>query len=184
VRFFVSRLKHSRCVDVALVENEGVESLVRSLLSGFESFGGVPPVAVFDSPKTVVLSREGGRIQWNDTFGQAALGYRLAAELCTPRREQRRYSTENLAGFVKNGAPRARAHRVPEQGKDRIHPQDRTRRLAQVAGKRGRLYLKRQESSTWGPRPGTGAERSPTRRQGGPVVRPRTARRLDGRLRA
>ena len=35
--------------------------------------------------------------------------------------------------------------RVPEQGKDSFHPEDRTARLAQVAGKRGRLYLKRQE---------------------------------------
>jgi len=40
VHFFVSRLKYSRWVDVRVVENEGVESLVRSLLAGFESFGG------------------------------------------------------------------------------------------------------------------------------------------------
>ena len=68
--------------------------------SGFESFGGVPLVAVFDNPKTVVLSREGGRIQWNDTFGQAALDYRFAPELCTPRRGQEKGSVENLVGFV------------------------------------------------------------------------------------
>jgi hypothetical protein len=35
--------------------------------------------------------------------------------------------------------------RVPEQGRDSFHPEDRTARLAQVAGRRGRLYLKRQE---------------------------------------
>jgi transposase len=255
VHFFVSRLKYSRWVDVRVVENEGVESLVRSLLAGFESFGGVPLVAVFDNPKTVVLSREGGRIQWNDTFGQTALDYRFAPELCTPRRGQEKGSAENLVGFVKNGffkvrrfhdhedllaqlaawhlevntlrpcratgvapaeriaaererlrppaiapaeyalrfsvfvgptglvsfqgyrysmPPEAigipgmlwlypqrvrivagrfvREHaRVPEQGKDSIHPEDRTRRLAQVAGKRGRLYLKRQEILDLGP---------------------------------
>ena len=255
VHFFVSRLKYSRWVDVRVVENEGVESLVRSLLAGFGSFGGVPLVAVFDNPKTVVLSREGGRIQWNDTFGQTALDYRFAPELCTPRRGQEKGSAENLVGFVKNGffkvrrfhdhedllaqlaawhievntlrpcratgvtpaeriaaererlrplaivpaeyalrfsvfvgptglvsfqgyrysmPPEAigipgmlwlypervrivagrfeREHaRVPEQGKDSIHPEDRTRRLAQVAGKRGRLYLKRQEILDLGP---------------------------------
>ena len=48
VHFFVSRLKFSRWVDVRVVADEGVESLVRSLLAGFESFGGVPLVAVFD----------------------------------------------------------------------------------------------------------------------------------------
>ena len=255
LHFFVSRLKYSRWVDVRVVENEGVESLVRSLLSGFASFGGVPLVAVFDNPKTVVLSREGGRIQWNDTFGQTALDYRFAPELCTPRRGQEKGSAENLVGFVKNGffkvrrfhdradllaqlaawlievntvrpcratgvppaeriaaererlrplaiapteyalrfsvfvgptglvsfhgyrysmPPEAigipgmlwlypdrvrivagrfeREHaRVPEQGKDSIHPEDRARRLAQVAGKRGRLYLKRQELLDLGP---------------------------------
>ena len=255
VRFFVSRLKYSRWVDVRLVENEGVESLVRSLLAGFESFGGVPLVAVFDNPKTVVISREGGRIQWNDTFGQTALDYRFAPELCTPRRGQEKGSAENLVGFVKGSffkvrrfhdhddlvaqlaawhvevntvrpcratgvTPAARIEaererlrplaiapseyalrfsvfvgptglvsfqgyrysmppeaigipgmlwlypervriiagrferdhaRVPEQGKDSIHPEDRARRLARVAGKRGRLYLKRQEILDLGP---------------------------------
>jgi hypothetical protein len=255
VHFFVSRLKYSRWVDVRVVENEGVESLVRSLLAGFESFGGVPLVAVFDNPKTVVISRKDSRIQWNDTFGQAALDYRFAPELCTPRRGQEKGSAENLVGFAKNGffkvrrfhdradliaqlvawlvevntvrpcratgvppaqritaerermrplaipaaeyalrfsvfvgptglvsfqgyrysmPPEAigipgmlwlyaervrivagrfeREHpRVPEQGKDSLHPEDRTARLAQVAGKRGRLYLKRQEILDLGP---------------------------------
>ena len=255
VHFFVSRLKYSRWVDVRVVENEGVESLVRSLLAGFESFGGVPLVAVFDNPKTVVISRKDRRIQWNDTFGQAALDYRFAPELCTPRRGQEKGSAENLVGFAKNnffkvrrfhdhadliaqliawlvevntvrpcratGVPPAqriaaerermrplaipaaeyalrfsvmvgptglvsfqgyrysmppeaigipgvlwlypsqvrivagrfeREHaRVPEQGKDSLHPEDRTARLALVAGKRGRLYLKRQEILDLGP---------------------------------
>ncbi len=246
IHFFVSRLKYSRWVDVRVVENEGVESLVRSLLSGFEAFGGVPLVAVFDNPKTVVLSRKDSRIQWNDTFGQTALDYRFAPELCTPRRGQEKGSAENLVGFVKNGffkvrrfhdhadmlvqlaewhlevntvrpcratgvppaeriaaererlrplaipaaeyatglvtfqgyrysmPPEAigipgmlwlyanrvrivagrfeREHaRVPEQGKDSFHPEDRAARLAQVAGKRGRLYLKRQEILDLGP---------------------------------
>lgn len=255
VHFFVSRLKYSRWVDVRVVENEGVESLVRSLLAGFESFGGVPLVAVFDNPKTVVICRKEDRIQWNDTFGHAALDYRFAPELCTPRRGQEKGSAENLVGFVKNGffkvrrfhdhadmlaqlvewlievntvracratgvppaariaaerermrplaippaeyalrfpvsvgptglvtfqgyrysmPPEAigipgmlwlyaerlrivagrfeREHpRVPEQGKDSVHPEDRTARLAQVAGKRGRLYLKRQEILDLGP---------------------------------
>ena len=255
IRFFASRLKYSRWVDVRLVPNEGVESLVRSLLSGFEAWGGVPLVAVFDNPKTVTLGREGGRIQWNDTFGQVALDYRFAPELCTPRRAQEKGAVENLVGFVKGsffkvrrfhdradleaqlaawhvevntvrpcratgvapaeriGAERERLRplaippaeyalrfsvmvgptgrvefqgyrysmppeaigipgllwlyperlrivagryerlhsRIPEQGRDSIHPEDRTARLAQVAGKRGRLYLKRQELLDLGP---------------------------------
>jgi len=255
LHFFASRLKYSRWVDVRLVLDEGVESLVRSLIAGFASFGGVPLVAVFDNPKTVTLGREGTRIQWNDTFGQTALDYRFAPELCTPRRAQEKGAVENLVGFVKGsffkvrrfhdrrdleaqlaawhlevntvrpcratrvtpaermvvererlrplaippaeyalrfsvfvgptglvsfqgyrysmppetiGIPGmlwlypervrivagrfAREHaRVPEQGKDSFHPEDRAARLAQVAGKRGRLYLKRQEILDLGP---------------------------------
>jgi transposase len=103
LHFFASRLKWSRWVYVELVPNEQVEALVRALLAAFDSFGGVPLACVFDNPKTVVLSRQGGQIQWNDTFAQVALDYRFGPELCTPRRGQEKGSVENLVGLVKNG---------------------------------------------------------------------------------
>ena len=56
VHFFASRLKWSRWVEVSLVDNEVVETLVRKLADHFERFGGVPLCAVFDRPKTVALS--------------------------------------------------------------------------------------------------------------------------------
>ena len=40
---------------------------------------------------------------------------------------------------------------VHEQGRDSIHPQERTARLAPVVGARGRLYLKRQKILDMGP---------------------------------
>jgi len=101
--FFASRLKWSRWVHVELVEDERVESLVRALLNALGAFGGVPLACVFDNPKTVVISRQGGQIQWNETFAQVALDYRFVAELCTPRRGQEKGAVENLVGFVKNG---------------------------------------------------------------------------------
>jgi len=101
IHFFASRLKYSRWVDVRLVEDERIEALVRSLLAGFASFGGIVLVAVFDNPKTVTLGREGARILWNETFGQVALDYGFGVELCTPGRGQEKGSVENLVGFVK-----------------------------------------------------------------------------------
>jgi len=255
IHFFASRLKYSRWVDVRVVADERVEALVRSLLAGFASFGGIMLVAVFDNPKTVTLGREGGRILWNETFGQVALDYGFGVELCTPGRGQEKGSVENLVGFVKGSffkvrrfhdhadlitqladwhhevnevrpcratgvppamriaAERARLRplaiapehyalrfpvmvgptgvvtfegyrysmppeaigipgtlwlyrervrivagrhvsehaRVPECGRDSIHPEHRTARLAKVAGERGRLYLKRQELLDLGP---------------------------------
>jgi transposase len=101
IHFFASRLKYSRWSEVRIVADERVESLVRALLSSFEAFGGVPLVAVFDNPKTIVLSRVHSKIEWNVTFGQVALDYRFAPELCTPRCANQKGSVENLVGFVK-----------------------------------------------------------------------------------
>lgn len=102
LHFFASRLKYSRWSHVALVTDESVESLVRALLKGFESFGGVPLVAVFDNPKTIVTSRAGDHVEWNPTFGQVALDFRFAPELCTPGLANQKGSVENLVGWVKN----------------------------------------------------------------------------------
>jgi len=101
IHFFASRLKYSRWSEIRLVKDQRVESLVRALLSSFDSWGGVPLVAVFDNPKTVVLGRKDSKIEWNRTFGQVALDYRFAPELCTPRRANQKGSVENLVGWVK-----------------------------------------------------------------------------------
>lgn len=101
VHFFASRLKWSRAVDVRLVPNEQEEALVRALLRGFEAFGGIPLVTVWDNPKTVVQARQGDLIVWNAVFGQVALDYRFAPELCWPRAAQQKGAVEQLVGWVK-----------------------------------------------------------------------------------
>ncbi len=101
VRFFASRLKWSRIVDVVLVPDEREETLIRGLLAAFEVFGGVPLVTVWDNPKTVVISRKGDLIVWNPIFGQVALDYRFAPELCWPRSGNQKGAVENLVGWVK-----------------------------------------------------------------------------------
>ncbi len=101
VRFFASRLKWSRFVHVSVVPDEREEAVVRGLLQAFEAFGGVPLVTVWDNPKTVVLARKGELIVWNPIFGQVALDYRFAPELCWPRAGQQKGAVENLVGWVK-----------------------------------------------------------------------------------
>ena len=103
ITFFASRLKHSRWAAVQITVDQRVESLVRALLLAFESFGGVPLMAVFDNPKTVVVGRKNKEIQWNETFSRVAIDFRFAPELCTPRRANQKGAVENLVGFVKNG---------------------------------------------------------------------------------
>jgi transposase len=101
VHFFASRLKYSRWTHVVTVPNEKVEPLVRALLAAFESFQGVPLRAVFDNPKTIVISRSKGHIEWNDTFARVPVDYGFGVELCWPRRANQKGSVENLVGWVK-----------------------------------------------------------------------------------
>jgi transposase len=107
VRFFVSRLKYSRFVDVQVVENEQQETVVRSLLQAFAHFGGVPLMSVFDNMSTVVQSREvlddgSIRVNWTQRFGQLAMDCGFIPLACYPYRPQQKGSVENLVGFVKS----------------------------------------------------------------------------------
>jgi hypothetical protein len=58
-------------------------------------------MTVWDNPKTVVVSRKRELIVWNSIFGQVALDYRFAPELCWPRSGNQKGAVENLVGWVK-----------------------------------------------------------------------------------
>jgi len=103
VHFFASRLKYSRWVQVSLVSDERVESLVRSLIEHFAAMGGIPLLAVFDRPKTVALKwdRKGRVTEWNSTFAGVVLDLGLGVELCWPYSPEQKGAVENLVGWVK-----------------------------------------------------------------------------------
>ncbi len=103
VRFFASRLKYSRAMQVALVPDQTVESLLRSLATHLAAWGGAPLVCTFDRPKTVALKwgRDGVVAEWNATFANAALELGIGVDVCWPSRAQEKWSGENLVGFVK-----------------------------------------------------------------------------------
>jgi transposase len=103
IHFFASRLKYSRWVEVSLVEDQAVESLVRAMVDHFSSMGGIPLLAVFDRPKTIAQSsdRNGEVTQWNPAFAGVALDLGLGIELCWPKSPEQKGSVENLVGWVK-----------------------------------------------------------------------------------
>jgi transposase len=103
VHFFASRLKYSRWVEVSLVPDERVETLVRTLVEHLAAFGGIPLVTVFDRPKTIALTwgRDGEVTEWNPTFAGVALDLGIGVEVCWPYRPQEKGSVENLVGWVK-----------------------------------------------------------------------------------
>ncbi len=103
VHFFASRLKYSRYAQVTLVDNERVETIVRCLARDFAAFGGLPLMAVFDRPKTIV--RKGGKGRevesFNATFAQAIVDLGVGVEMCAPRSGNQKGSVERLVGWVK-----------------------------------------------------------------------------------
>lgn len=106
VHFFASRLKYSRLLDACIVPDEQLETVIRSLLRAFQTFGGVPLQCVFDNMKTVVISHRKGdddtvSVQWNQVFGQFAVDCGFVPVACWPHRPQQKGSVENLVGFVK-----------------------------------------------------------------------------------
>jgi YD repeat-containing protein len=103
IRFFASRLKYSRWVEVSLVPNERVETLVRALLEHFVAFGGIPLLAIFDRPRTIALKWDkAGRVtEWNSTFRDAVFRLGMGVELCWAYSPQQKGSVENLVGWVK-----------------------------------------------------------------------------------
>lgn len=103
IHFFATRLKYSRWAEVSIVEDERVESLVRTLVEHFSSIGGIPLLAVFDRPKTIAQkwNKNGEVTQWNSTFASVMFELGLGVELCWPRRGQEKGSVENLVGWVK-----------------------------------------------------------------------------------
>ena len=103
VHFFASRLKYSRWVEVALVPNEQVETLARTLVDHFAALGGIPLLAVFDRPKTVALKwqKNGEVTEWNPIFAGVVLDLGLGIEVCWPHAPQQKGAIENLVGWVK-----------------------------------------------------------------------------------
>ncbi len=104
VVFFASRLKYSRWVQVTIVPDQQVESLVRTLVEHFEAIGGVPLVAVFDRPKTVVLAskKDGTVTEWSSTFAQVMLELGVGVEVCWPASGNQKGSVERLVGWLKS----------------------------------------------------------------------------------
>lgn len=103
VHFFASRLKYSRYVAVTLVENERVETIVRCLARDFVRFGGLPLMAVFDRPRTIVKKGGKGREveAFNATFAQAIIDIGVGIEMCAPRSGNQKGTVERLVGWVK-----------------------------------------------------------------------------------
>jgi hypothetical protein len=89
---------------VTLVDNERVETIVRGLARDFVAFGGLPLMAVFDRPRTIVKKSGIGREveQFNATFAQAIVDIGVGVEMCAARSGNQKGTVEHLVKWVKN----------------------------------------------------------------------------------
>src|SRR6516165_6495302 len=122
VHFFASRLKYSRYIRVSLVEDETVESLVRTLAEHVHGWGGRPLLCVFDRPKTIALkwNRSGEVTEWNPVFAYATLEMGIGVELCWPYQAHQKGSVENLVKFVKSSFFKVRSFHDEEDLKQQL----------------------------------------------------------------
>ena len=102
LHFFASTLKYSRMRRIFLVDNERVEAVCRGLVDAFEYFGGVPLVASFDNPKTIVIRHKDANVEWNKTFAHFTVEAGFSPHACWPLRPQEKGQVENLVGYSKS----------------------------------------------------------------------------------
>jgi len=139
IHFFASRLKYSRFVRVTLVEDEKVETLVRTLAEHLASWGGRPLLCVFDRPKTIALKwRKNGEVtEWNPVFAYATLEMGVGVELCWPYQARQKGSVENLVGFVKSSFFKVRRFHDEEDLRQQLkdwHREVNEERLSRATG--------------------------------------------------
>lgn len=122
VHFFASRLKYSRYIRVSLVQDEAVESLVRTLAQHLYGWGGRPLLCVFDRPRTIALkwNRNGEVTEWNPVFAYATLEMGIGVELCWPYQANQKGSVENLVKFVKSSFFKVRSFHDEEDLKEQL----------------------------------------------------------------
>ena len=109
IHFFASRLKFSRLMRVRLVADQTTETICHSLVEAFCYFGGMPLLAVFDNPRTIVIRRQGAKVTWQETFAQFSAECGFSPMVTWPYHPQEKGSVENLVGFVKSSL--FKAHR-------------------------------------------------------------------------
>lgn len=102
LHFFAGRLKFSRLLHVVLTPDQRAETVVRSLVSTFEAWGGAPREWVFDNPRTIRASLPGvvppvPHVYLRDLLADVG----GIPTFCVPRKGNQKGSVENLVGFVK-----------------------------------------------------------------------------------
>ena len=101
VAAFVMILGYSRAKYAEFVSRCDLHSLERCMINAFRYFDGVPNEVLTDNMKTVVVSREAGRVNWNTQFADFAVEMGFIPKVCRVRMPQTKGKVERLVRYVK-----------------------------------------------------------------------------------
>lgn len=98
---FVMVLSYSRAMYVEFVEQQDLSTLLRCHLHAFGALGGVPKTILYDNMKTVVLSRQGAKVEYHPRLLDFALLAGYTPRNCRPYRAQTKGRVERVIGYLK-----------------------------------------------------------------------------------
>ncbi len=141
---FVIVLVYSRVLWAELVFEQGVHSLLRSLVRASSFFGGLTRQWLFDNPKTVVLERRGDVVRYHPDLLELSATLHVQLRLCAVRKPNQKGSVERAVRYLKERFFAARRIYSIEQGNEQLlrfidevamkrsHPVDQQRTVAEV----------------------------------------------------
>ncbi len=99
---FAMVLGYSRTLYIEFSHSQNLVSLGKAHINAFRYFGGVTDTVLYDNMKTVVLSREGNRINWNPQFMDFASHYGFLPRLCLPGRKETKGKIERPFSYIRS----------------------------------------------------------------------------------
>jgi transposase len=100
---FVGVLSWSRAIQVRFFLDQKVENLLRGHEAVFVAWNGVPRVALYDNPKTIVVQRVGDAIRFNRLLLGFAAHYRYEPRPVPPRRPNEKARVERAIRYLRSG---------------------------------------------------------------------------------
>ncbi len=107
---FVMVLGWSRAMFARFVLDQTMESFLRCHVLGFESFGGVPRVLLYDNLKSVVLERVGDLVRFHPRLLELAGHYHFAPKPCAPYRGNEKGKVERAIRYLRHSFFAARRY--------------------------------------------------------------------------
>jgi len=94
-------LGYCRALYIEFAPSVNLVFLGQAHINAFRYFGGVTDTILYDNMKTVVLSREGDKILWNQKFIDFVGYYGFVPTLCLPGRKETKGKVERPYSYIK-----------------------------------------------------------------------------------